>query len=253
MRTVLAAYGRTVAVHLPTELVEPVLQRLPPTYARSTGGAERMWAATEHRGQWTGQVDGEALLDAADPMLVAEGLLSDLELWVAEHAVDRVFLHAGCVALDGRAIVIPGRTMSGKTSLTAALVRAGAAYCSDEYAVLDARGLVHPYARPLSVRPYDGAPPRRVPVADLGGETATEPLPIGLVAHLRYEPGFCEQRDVTAGEATLLLVDNCVSVRRQPAEALDAITAAVRSARAVAGTRGDADEAAASLLALLES
>ena len=37
----------------------------------------------------------------------------------------------------GRAIVIPGRTFSGKSTLVAELVRAGATYYSDEYAVED--------------------------------------------------------------------------------------------------------------------
>ena len=34
----------------------------------------------------------------------------------------------------------------------AALVRAGAEYYSDEFAPLDAGGLVHPFAKPLSIR-----------------------------------------------------------------------------------------------------
>jgi hypothetical protein len=43
-------------------------------------------------------------------------------------------------------MVLPGKSFAGKTTLVAALVRAGAEYWSDEYAVLDANGDVHPYA-----------------------------------------------------------------------------------------------------------
>jgi uridine kinase len=41
-------------------------------------------------------------------------------------------------------IAIPGRSFSGKTSLVTALVRAGAVYYSDEFAVIDRDGLVRP-------------------------------------------------------------------------------------------------------------
>ena len=250
VRTVLQAYGRRVAVHLPDAVVEEVLRRLPPAYARTDGTAERMWAATEHGGSWTGQVDGEVLAVGDEPLVLAEALLSDLELWVAEHAEDRVFIHAGCVVVRGRAIVLPGRTMSGKTSLTAALVQAGATYFSDEYAVLDSSGRVQPYARLLSIRPYDGSAPRRVDVADLGGRAGQGCVPVGLVAHLRYQPGGPGLSPLTPGAAALALIDNCVPARTRPVEVLDAVTAAVRGVVAVAGTRGDAQAAAAELLSI---
>src|SRR6266700_1389758 len=81
-----------------------------------------------------------------------EPLESDLQMFVAEWARRRVFVHAGVVGWRGQAIVIPGMSFSGKSTLVAALVRAGATYYSDEYAVFDARGRVHPYARKLSLR-----------------------------------------------------------------------------------------------------
>ena len=72
--------------------------------------------------------------------IVLEDLERRIKMYVAEMARRRVFVHAGVVAWQGRAIVIPGRSYSGKTSLVAALVRAGATYYSDEYAVLDLQG-----------------------------------------------------------------------------------------------------------------
>ena len=71
---------------------------------------------------------------------------------MAEFARRRVFLHAGAVAWNGLGIVIPGGTMSGKTSLVRELLQAGALYYSDEYAVLDDLGRLHPYPQPLGVR-----------------------------------------------------------------------------------------------------
>src|SRR5919106_963089 len=77
---------------------------------------------------------------------------TELKLYVAEFARRRVFVHAGVVGWRGRAIVLPGRSGSGKTTLVAELLRAGATYYSDEFAVIDARGRVHPFAKPLSIR-----------------------------------------------------------------------------------------------------
>ena len=82
---------------------------------------------------------------------------SDLQLLVAEEARSRFFVHSGAVGWKGKAILIPGRRLSGKTTLVAELVRAGATYYSDEYAVLDANGFVHAYEKPLSIRSEPGA------------------------------------------------------------------------------------------------
>src|ERR1700722_13695640 len=53
---------------------------------------------------------------------------SNVGIFVAENASDYVFVHAGCVSLNGKAILIPGRSYSGKSSLVAALLCAGATY-----------------------------------------------------------------------------------------------------------------------------
>ena len=71
---------------------------------------------------------------------------------LAQHAPAHVFIHAGVVCVGGTSIVIPGSSRSGKTTLVAELVRAGAMYYSDEYAPVDSEGMIHPYAKPLSIR-----------------------------------------------------------------------------------------------------
>ncbi|MEP7147984.1 MAG: hypothetical protein ABI857_03805, partial [Acidobacteriota bacterium] len=75
---------------------------------------------------------------------------SMLRIVVAEHARDCVFIHAGVVGWKGKAIVIPANSFQGKTTLVAELVKNGAEYYSDEYAILDEKGLVHPFPRDLS-------------------------------------------------------------------------------------------------------
>ena len=96
--------------------------------------------------------DGVELARTREPQELLDFLEADLRHHVAEHAPRRVFVHAGVVGFRGRAIVIPGRSHSGKSTLVGELIRAGATYYSDEYAVLDARGRVHPFAKPISIR-----------------------------------------------------------------------------------------------------
>jgi hypothetical protein len=252
---VLRAYGRTVAVDAPADALDVARTRLPPTYRDVDASPERTWRVRrEPSGIWMAYDDDGGLGGGATAVDGVEMLLSSLELWVAEHAKGRIFVHAGCAVRDGRAIVIPGRTMSGKSSLAAALVRAGATYFSDEFAVLDAQGRVHPYPRLLSIRPYDGSARKRVAVDDLGGRTGSGSAPVALIAHLRYEADSgWEVEDLTPGRAALALIDNTVAARSRPRAMLTAVGRATSTARAVAGRRGDADLAARELLRLLDN
>jgi hypothetical protein len=251
-RLVLRAYGRAVGVEAPDDALTVLRKRLPDTYTATDGQADRTWRLQrEPSGMWMAY-DDDGLGGGVELADGVEVLLSSLELWVAEHARDRVFVHAGCAVHDGRAIVVPGRTMSGKSSLAAALVRAGATYFSDEFAVLDRRGRVHPYPRPMSIRPYDGSPRQRITVDELGGRPGSGNATVGLIAHLRYDAdtGWAVE-ELSPGRSALALIDNTVAARSRPRAMLTAVAQATASARGVAGTRGDADEAAHRLLELL--
>ncbi len=62
------------------------------------------------------------------------------------------FLHAGAVEIDGFAIVFPGRSRWGKSTLVASLVAQGCGYLSDEYAVVSSEGCVFPLSKPIRLR-----------------------------------------------------------------------------------------------------
>ncbi len=181
--------------------------------------------------------------------LVLEALERDLQLHVAERARRRVFVHAGVVGWRGRAIVIPGRTMSGKTTLVRALVRAGATYYSDEYAVLDERGRVHPYPKPMSVRENGGGRPMKIIPEALGGTTGVRPLPVGLVVATSYREGArWRPRQLSPGRAVMELFAHTVSARRDPERAFATLRSATAEAIALKGARGEAEEVAEVLL-----
>lgn len=177
-------------------------------------------------------------------------LARDAEFRVALHARGHVFIHAAAVACDGRAILVPGRSFSGKSTLAAALVRAGAAYLSDEYAVLDEAGLVHAFPRRLRLRDTTGAPSGSHSAEELGGSTATAPLPIGLVVATGWRRGVhWDPRPLTAGETALALLDNTVVARLRPAYVLRVIARALHGASGLGGPRGEAAETARRILA----
>jgi hypothetical protein len=251
---VLRAYGRTVGVAGPERVLEIIRERLPPSYRSSEDTPQRRWRISVRGDMWRCDNDDDQLALVDNEVTASEIVLSDLELWVAEHARRHVFVHAGCVVLDGRAILIPGRSMSGKTSLTVALIRAGASYWSDEYAVLDARGMVRPYPRRLAIRPYDGSAPHRIDAEDIGSPTGHGPRPVGLVVVLRYvETAGWDVKPITRGQAVLQLLDNTIPARTRPRAVLTALDRATEHAGCLAGSRGDAAEAATIIVAKLRN
>jgi hypothetical protein len=196
----------------------------------------------------------QELLRTRDLENIFEALDSDLRLQVAIKVKDKLFVHAGVVGWQGRAIIIPGRSFSGKTTLVAALVKIGATYYSDEYAVFDANGLVYPYPRRLSIRQAEGKRVQRCPVEELGGQSGTEPLSVGMVIHTHYQVGvqWCPNQ-ISLGQAVLALLDNTVVARLRPEFALPILATAVSNALIFEGQRGEADETASLILKQLEN
>jgi len=194
--------------------------------------------------------DAARLLRTHDLEETLSQLELDLELYIADRAPRRTFVHAGVVGWNGQAVVIPGDSFSGKSSLVKALVKAGASYYSDEFAVLDERGRVHPYPIPLIIRPArDGGPPMKYRAEELGGVAGVCPLPVGLVLITRYVGGTrFRPRPLSAGRAVLELLAHTLPARRRPGRVLDALSRVVSQALVLRGTRGEAEETAGQIL-----
>jgi hypothetical protein len=180
---------------------------------------------------------------------ILEAFDSDLRLQIGTLVKDQLFVHAGVVEWRGQAIVIPGRSFSGKTTLVAALVKAGAIYYSDEYAVLDLNGWVHSYPRTLSIRQGEGQRTKRCPVEALGGIAGEKPIPIGLIVQTQYQSGAqWSPQKISAGQAVLTLLDNTLVARLRPEFALPILGKAVSSAVILKSQRGEAEETTKALL-----
>jgi hypothetical protein len=184
---------------------------------------------------------------------IMERFESHLQLYVAESARKRIFVHAGVVEWANNAIVIPGRSHSGKTTLVAELVRAGARFYSDEYAVFDEHGRVHPYPKPLAVRDASGRQTRCAP-EDFGGCAGNKPIPVrGLVVTSFKAGSRWRPRTASPGQGILALLANTVAARRKPAGSLNVFKQVVAGALVLSGPRGEARDSAASILEAIES
>lgn len=179
-----------------------------------------------------------------------ETLESSVQLYAAEHSHRRVFVHAGVVGWQGKALIITGYTCTGKSTLVRELVKAGAIYLSDEYAVLDTRGRVHPYTTPIGVRIHPSQrQQKKYPIETFGGIVGTQPLEVGLILATEYKEGaHWRPKLIPAGQGLLAIMANTVSAQRYPAKALSTLQKVVLKAPVLKGVRGETDEVVDALL-----
>jgi hypothetical protein len=196
----------------------------------------------------------EMVAESGELQAVLDLLGRDLMVHVADNAPDRVFLHAGVVGWQGNALVLPGTSFAGKTTLVAELVRAGATYYSDEYAVVDEQGFVHPYARALQMRQGSGVAQTSVAVERLDGRAGADPLPVARVVFTEYvEGGLWSPQPVSAGNAVLEMLRHAIPVQRTPARVMTTLAKMMEAATAWRTMRGEASEAAKFLLGAMSS
>ncbi len=212
------AYGARLLVADAADLglAAILARRFPPDFVRRPGGEaapvryEISRAASGYRIARNGQLVDRGQ-SAAD---LIERLCSHLDVDLAALARGGAFIHAGVVGWRGVAILIPALSGCGKSTLVAELVRRGAQYYSDDYAVLDDGGKVHPFARPIAFR--RGAPRR----LDIPAVPSSElpPLDVGLVVATTYRAGSVWEPAILQGaRAVLPILDNAVGIRRHPA------------------------------------
>lgn len=238
-----SAYGGRIRVRAnDTELADWVRGSLPPagrldgrgepdlTYRaiRSPdGGPNRLWA------------EDDLLLETRDPVEFRDRLERELHFAAAASARDRVFIHAGVVRVGDEIVLLPGRSRVGKSFLVAALLDAGAVYLSDEYAVVDRRGRIHPFPRDLRLRGPEG-PEVRSP-EELGAEVATTPGPASRILVTHHRPGArWRPAELGRADALLELFANSVTARTRSSLVMSALRQVVEEAVAHRGVRGEA-------------
>ncbi len=219
--------GRTVQVIGPERFVAMVSASIAQVGEPTEDIApERIWhARLEGNDTVTVMVGDRGLVTSTPLETAARVTYADLELWAAENARGLVVLHAGVVTVAGRAIVLPGRSFAGKSTLVAALLHLGALYYSDEYAPIDASGYVHAYPRGISLRSQATAPHHSL-------ATSRPSVPIAVFAALRYSTSHRGALGPTSRASALMsALDNCVCAETRPTEALTHLTAALSHSR----------------------
>lgn len=176
-----------------------------------------------------------------------EGVGSDrfLNSMIRAHVAGRtkswVFIHAGVVEWKGRAIVIPGQSHQGKTTLVSELIRAGAGYMSDEFAILDAEGLVHPFDRDLAVRSDPELGIENIPPASFGGSRVTSPMSAGMVLFTRFVGGASwNPKRITVGRGILECIPQVIPFSFNTEFALKVLNTTFNRAIIVESDRGEA-------------
>jgi hypothetical protein len=167
-----------------------------------------------------------------------------VRILVAEFTKEVVIVHAGVVGWHGKAIVVPGDSFFGKTTLIAEFIRSGAEYYSDEYAVFDERGMVHPFERPLAMR---SAGPKVVEtstdIAEIGGRVGRDPIPVGVLLFTKYIPeSKVNYQFLSRGEAVVRIIGQTIPIRRNSEFAIKVLKNAVSSAIIVESSRSEARE-----------
>jgi len=172
-----------------------------------------------------------------------------------------VALHAGAVARNGKVLLLPGATGSGKSSLVAWLIDRGFEYLTDELALLvDGKTGIVALPRALVVKPgaYQAVhaleafqrtrsiaagqhfvmrPPASRPGA------AERPAPCGLIVFPRFEPGAdLRLEGLSAGAAAVRLVSCNLNARNLPGLGIKALSELARSAPAVSLQYGNFDQ-----------
>jgi hypothetical protein len=231
------AVWRAVQDRLPpvgvADLTAPALRR----YSAESDGAGFVVERARRRPAAAGTVSAAADL-----------IVDDVERALSRAIDGRILVHAGAVRWRGRAILVPGRSGSGKSELVAALVRAGAGYLSDEFAVLDREGRVHPYGRPVALRRPSGV--SRIAIEESAASPARRPVPVGRVVFVRYRAhARWMPRTLSPGAALLGLLRNTLSCRARLDDARSILRRIVAAVPATIGERPDADEIAPLLLA----
>ncbi len=240
------AYGATIeVVASDASLLEALVSALPRGWRLTDEATDRWRFEARREPGGLVVVNGAGIeADVRDVGGAQAALREELRRFVGLHSPEWIFVHAGSVAYGDRVIVLPGSSYAGKSTLVEALVRAGAEFYSDEYAIFNLSGRVVQYREPLILRTQDGRTE-----SETAAEGPDRPLPVGIVALTGYKPGATwAPREVSTAEGIVALLQHAGGVRSRPDTAVRVFRKALTGVRLLAGERGEADETARLLL-----
>lgn len=174
---------------------------------------------------------------------------------VSQYAVGKIFIHAGVVARNGKAIVIPGTSFKGKTTLVKDLICCGAEYLSDEYAIVDKRGMIHPFPRDLAMRIGKvNVREKEISVESIGGITARKPVRAGLVLITEYSPNAVwNPKELSQGQGIMELIPHTIPFAVRQEESLNNLKTMTDGVKFLKGKRGNSRQFAKFILSFFDN
>lgn len=173
-----------------------------------------------------------------------------------DHAVigrlrDFHVVHAGAVLMGNRALLFPGASHSGKSSLVPELLRCGARCFSDEYALIDRQGRVHSYPRPLMIRCGDREQRFALP-EEFKSSVADTSAAVGWILSLRFSSSSgWSVAETSQSQGMMSLLQNTPHAMADSCELVASLHRAAYTARCYAGLRGEAKDAAGEILRII--
>ena len=190
---------------------------------------------------------------------------------VATRTFTHLLLHAAVVEKNGKALIIPGQSGQGKSTLCSALVTRGWRHLSDEFCLLDpATGLITAHPRPISLKnesiqamrdwapeatisaPLTGTPKGSVAYiqpSDAAVQAAPRPATPFAVVFPRFIPNLDAEARALAGGACIEIMEKArafvilttcsVNYREIGEAAFHALTALVNRVPVMTATYGD--------------
>ena len=250
-------------------VVPPLLRDLSDRSRKPSHGYEL--ARSADHGSFTISVDDRELRTVGSALALVDELL-----WHVNHEAillggANIAIHASAVAWHGFGLLFPGSAGSGKTTLAAALLDAGARYLTDEAALIDpATLMMHPYPKPMwmsprSIRAIDGLAHRLLPdyrslsrariyasPRDLGTGVAVAPLAVSHVIAPTYRPRMATSLEAISPAAGLMALSrNAFDLDRFRGEGVEVLGRVASSAPCSRLLIGDVGEAVRSVEALL--
>jgi len=227
-------------------------ERLERCYQRAVAehppGAEVVVANLARRGTaWRIDVTGRTRRTAKDPIHAVRSLNHELVHGVMLRAPELYYVHAGVVAVGGRALVLPGLSRAGKSTLVLALIEQGAQLLSDELLAFDpASRLALAFPRAIKIRDacvgyfqalsphFHGSGEGRFLAFDgLRADVISASVPVaGIVVPTWTGSGREELEPISAGRALLDLAGSSLNFGTHRVRSLDCLAAMVDEARA---------------------
>jgi hypothetical protein len=153
-----------------------------------------------------------------------------------------VIIHAGAVVFNGKSIIFPANSYSGKSSLTAEFVKQGAKYFSDEYAVISEDGFLHPFHKKISLREPGSYDQTDISVESIGGQKSHDAIRLDYILFTKFSKySRWKPESLSMARAAFELLPHAINGKNNPEFTIRVLQNAVKNAIVLRSSRGESE------------